>query len=220
VKVAFFGPSQTPLMGAFHSGEESSTSPALLLCPSIGHENGRAHRALRIAAERWKGPAFRFDWRGCGDSWGEAPASLHQLSEDLLIALNEVRALAPNHKLVVVGLRLGALIAAHTLRSRENAPPVVGWHAPSSGAQWMKEIDQLDHNARNLSLVARNLHVEDERIGYLYPEQLLKDIPELCIVPERNVTHPVSEDWTIALRREVPWMPGPSLELLMRSLTL
>jgi hypothetical protein len=127
--------------------------------------------------------------------------------------------MAPQHKIIVVGLRLGALVAAHALQSHRGSIPVLGWHAPASGAQWMNEIDRLDFDARNLSLVARELHVEDERVGYLYPPQLREDIPKLRSVPEKNVSHPISEDWTISTRREVPWMPGPSLELLIRSLS-
>jgi alpha/beta superfamily hydrolase len=219
MKVDFFGPSEAPLLGVFHPSQDSTERVALLLCPSIGHENGRAHRALRMASERWRGPSFRFDWRGCGDSSGEAPASVAQLTEDFNSAANELRRLAPDHKLVVVGLRLGALIAAHALESHHNKLHIVGWHAPVSGAQWMNEIDQLDANARNLSLASRELRVEDERVGFLYPPQLREDIPKLHLVPETNVSHPVSEDWAILLRREVPWMPGPSLELLIRSLS-
>lgn len=215
MKVDFFGPSGTPLLGVFHAARTDDL-PSLLICPSLGHENCRGHRALRILAERWSGAAFRFDWRGCGDSSGESPISLQQLSEDFHLALAELKTLSPTREVVVVGLRLGALIAAEC--SSETRLRVLGWHAPSSGAEWLDQIDRIDFEARNLSSHKRALRVAEERVGIRYPAKLLRELAGLSRSPHESIEHPISDDWTSLFHRELPWIPGPSVEMLLRKL--
>ena len=70
----FFG--DPALFGIHHPPPDESGSgkrPAVLVCPSIGHEHTRAQRALRILAEalaRGGHHVLRLDYRGLGDSWG------------------------------------------------------------------------------------------------------------------------------------------------------
>ncbi len=79
----FFGEPQ--LYGAYHGPQSTTESTtALLVCPSIGHEHTRAHRAIKLlceAAARAGVSALRFDYSGVGDSAGEFSQQVLTLSK-------------------------------------------------------------------------------------------------------------------------------------------
>ena len=67
----FFG--EPALFGTYHPPLSAPRDAALLVCPSIGHEHTRGHRAVQIlceAAARAGIAALRFDYSGVGDSAG------------------------------------------------------------------------------------------------------------------------------------------------------
>jgi|GEM_PF-1476731 len=216
MKIDFFGPPESPLLGVFHEPRQSGV-PSLLLCASLGHEYLRGHRALRMVAERWPGAAFRFDWTGSGDSAGEAPPSVERLVGDVEAAAVKLRGLAPE-PIVLVGLRIGALVAEKARASL--SAKCVGWHPPLSGDTWIREIQAIDAEARRLSHVERPAPHAEDLLGFAYPPLLLEGLRELRRLPETNVTDPSVEDWGHFGHREVPWLPGPSFELLLRSLRI
>lgn len=119
MKPIFFG--DPPLFGIHHSPDESRSSGgrAVLVCPSIGHEHTRAHRALRVLAEalaRGGHHVLRFDYRGLGDSWGHLEdGGVEPWCEDIERALEQLGGLSGPRPIDVVGLRVGATLAATAL---------------------------------------------------------------------------------------------------------
>jgi uncharacterized protein len=73
----FFGDSRRRLLACFHAAEgawPSKLMPAVLLCGPQGQEGVRAHRMMRVLAERLSRAGcdvLRFDPYGTGDSAGE-----------------------------------------------------------------------------------------------------------------------------------------------------
>ncbi len=100
----------------------TAAGTAVLICNGIGREAAQAHRSLRLLADRAAAagyPALRFDYRGTGDSldpatpdqWETWLGSVHR-------AADRLREETGARTLVLVGFRLGALLAGLTAAER------------------------------------------------------------------------------------------------------
>jgi amino acid adenylation domain-containing protein len=157
----FFGPpspspfGQPGLFGFFHpvtTGPARDT--ALLVCPSIGHEHTRGHRAIQLLCQAAAGagfPALRFDYTGVGDSAG-APddASLDGWCADIRCAADELCARSGARAVHVVGLRLGAALALAAVqrgdaRLSEKIRSVCLWDPLFTGAAFFEQATVFQH---------------------------------------------------------------------------
>jgi hypothetical protein len=87
-----------------------------VICPPFAEEEKSAHRTLVEICEalRMRGDAsLFFAYRGTADSFGDfASATLSQWRDDIRAACGEARRRRPQSRLCLVGLRLGASLAA------------------------------------------------------------------------------------------------------------
>jgi uncharacterized protein len=145
VKVLHFGPAARGLLGTLHSPQRlRPRSAAVLLCNPFGEEASRAHRIYRVLAtqlERSGYSVLRFDYRGTGDSMGAAEdATVAGWLADVELAADELRA-GGAKKLVAVGLRLGATLAAlATSRGNLRLRHLVMWDPVVDGAAYLREL--------------------------------------------------------------------------------
>ena len=116
---------------------------AVLICAPPGRDGRCGHRPLRILAERLASagyPALRFDLPGVGDSLDPADVEADILPEwqaGVRAAAEVLRAATDTRRLVVLGLRLGASLAASVEVGADGAillAPV------TSGRQWLREL--------------------------------------------------------------------------------
>lgn len=104
----------TPLHGVYHAPDGDATG-VCILAPPLFEERKSAYGALvqlaRALAAQGVG-AFRFDYRGSGESGGEGGRRrwVH-MAEDLLSACDAARKLSGNTPATVIGVRLGATLA-------------------------------------------------------------------------------------------------------------
>jgi pimeloyl-ACP methyl ester carboxylesterase len=140
-----FGRSEAPLFGCHHAPPGGAPRRgALVLCHPFGSEYLRAHRLMRELAGRLAQAGFhvlRFDYSGTGDSAGESEdAELPHWLDDIESAAEEARELSGSSTLSLVGLRLGASLAA-LWGSRGGEPrQVVLWGPVVSGADYLREL--------------------------------------------------------------------------------
>lgn len=145
VKVHYFGGSPN-LIGAFHSPQRlRARSAAVLLCNPFGEEAARAHRIYRVLAtqlERAGYACLRFDFSGTGDSSGDAhDATIEQWLRDLATAAAELRAASGSPRVALVGLRLGATLAALATSRGELRPRhLLLWDPVVSGSNYLGEL--------------------------------------------------------------------------------
>jgi pimeloyl-ACP methyl ester carboxylesterase len=145
VKVHYFGGSPN-LIGAFHSPQRlRARSASVLLCNPFGEEASRAHRIYRVLAtqlERAGYATLRFDFSGTGDSSGEADdATIEQWLRDLATAAAELRGVSGSPRVALVGLRLGATLAALATSRGELRPRhLILWDPVVSGAAYLGEL--------------------------------------------------------------------------------
>jgi pimeloyl-ACP methyl ester carboxylesterase len=143
----FFGREDRRLFGCFHEPSEKGVRRCgVLVCQPVGHEYINSHRALRQLAAGLVDagfPVLRFDYYGCGDSSGETEqGSITSWVEDISTAVSELRARTGMSRVCVVGLRLGATLAA-LAGSREDVENLVLWEPVVNGKGYLKELVAL-----------------------------------------------------------------------------
>jgi alpha-beta hydrolase superfamily lysophospholipase len=113
----YFGDPAAPLFGWWHAPRSPQRDLAVVLCPALGREEVSSHRSLRVWAQRLAQgglPVLRFDLPGTGDSSGDMamPGLVDAWRAALAAAIDEARRLSSAQRVAVLGLRLGALLAA------------------------------------------------------------------------------------------------------------
>ena len=146
MSIRFFQAHDRDLLAAVHlSPRLHARSAAVLLCNPFGEEAARAHRAYRVMARRLEDAgyaAMRFDYAGTGDSSGDiADYGVDAWIADIEAAADELRRESGVSRIVLVGLRFGATLAALCAqRGRLRAAHVVLWDPVVDGAQYLREL--------------------------------------------------------------------------------
>ena len=141
----FFGASSEPLFGVHHTPRaRAARQTGVVLCAPHGQEYMRAHRAFRQLALLLDKAGFhvlRFDYAGTGDSWGDGTdVSLSTWRADVGAAIDELRAQSDVERVSLVGLRLGAAVAALAARERTDVASVVLWDPVVRGTDYLDEL--------------------------------------------------------------------------------
>lgn len=154
----YFEDGRAPLFGWLHT---PATGPlkdcAAVLCPPLGYEYIHSHRSLRHLADhlaRHGIPALRFDYHGTGDSPGDdlEPDRLACWEADIRAALTQAAACSGCRRVCLIGLRLGATLAALVagdLAAGDPAdapvevPYLVLWDPCVRGRQYVREMQAL-----------------------------------------------------------------------------
>jgi pimeloyl-ACP methyl ester carboxylesterase len=116
----------------------------VVLCYPMGQEYMRAHRAYRQLANllsRRGHHVFRFDYFGTGDSAGTSDeGSVRLWLGDVAAAIDEFRDNAALASVSLVGLRLGAALAALVAAERPGIEKVVLWDPVVRGTRYCEEL--------------------------------------------------------------------------------
>lgn len=145
----FFG-QDSDLYGCFHLTADYAHAPALLICQPIGHEYERCHRAMRqlaVQAARKGFSTLRFDYHSTGDSAGACDElSLSQMRLDIEQAIKCCCDKTGVARLTVVGLRMGATLAAQLAGTRSEIDSLV-LYAPVFDGETLLAEWQRDHQS-------------------------------------------------------------------------
>jgi exosortase A-associated hydrolase 2 len=139
----FFGDDAEPLFGVVHQPDVATGSP-FVFCHPFGEEKLWAHRVFvsyaRLLASAGH-PVLRFDYRGNGDSSGEfSDSSLAGAIADVRSAIAEVRRQCQADSVHLLGLRLGATIAALVAAQERDVDRLVMWAPIVDGGAYMQEL--------------------------------------------------------------------------------
>jgi alpha-beta hydrolase superfamily lysophospholipase len=142
---------------------QARTGMGLVICAPFGYEAICAHRSLRSFAEQASElgiPAIRFDYAGTGDSEDLAPEAdqLEAWANDILAAAEELRRRSGVTRIALLGIRLGALLAA--LASRTSQVDALIMIAPVlTGRRYLSEI----RTTQLAASMARDAEADEER---------------------------------------------------------
>jgi len=143
----FFGSAERRLFGVYEPAQRrSDVARAVLLCNSWGTEYLNAHRSLRVLAQRLCAVGFdtlRFDYFGEGDSGGETTeADLDGWKQDIVTAIAELKAMSTAPRVVLLGLRLGASLAAEVAPALgRDLDRLILWDPIVNGASYLTELE-------------------------------------------------------------------------------
>jgi alpha/beta superfamily hydrolase len=187
----FFGESSRRLYACHHLPAAISVSAkAVLICNATGHEYERTHRTLRQLAQQLAKAGhhvLRFDYRGTGDSAGDyAHAGLAEWRQDAADAVDECGRISERRRICVIGLRLGAMLAAQAAAARKDVESLVLYAPIADGKSLLDEWEraQVEHERKHGLTAARNRKF-DEILGFPLSDALRADIGALAL-PEPN----------------------------------
>jgi len=168
----FFGTRQRRLFGVYTPGRATAAGAgtrAVVLCAPWGQEYLRAHRSLRQLGALLNQAGvhvLRFDYFGTGDSAGEMlEASLAGWEQDIETAIDELRDSTDAARVGLVGLRLGATLAARVAqRRRKDVDALVLWDPVVSGEGYLREL-LVDAPARAAGLASGGHEVMGFALG-------------------------------------------------------
>ena len=189
----FFGDSDKHLYGVYDAPMSNGVkSTGVLLCYPIGQEYMRSHWASRQLVSqlcRAGMHCMRFDYFGSGDSAGTSTdASLDQWQADITTGLTELKDIADVSKVSLIGLRLGATIAATTRLQNKAVNKLVLWDPVVNGTTY---LDELRNMHQSLLGNLKNLHNNrtphqsqgvEEILGFRYADSLITEIRALNLL--------------------------------------
>jgi uncharacterized protein len=141
----FFGSSRKQLFGIHHPPKAATTRQSgIVLCYPFGDEYMRTHKAMRqltMALARAGYHALRFDYFGTGDSAGAGEeVTVEQWLEDIAVAADELKETSGVPRVSLVGLRLGATLAAHVATTRSDVDDLVLWDPVVAASRYVDEL--------------------------------------------------------------------------------
>jgi pimeloyl-ACP methyl ester carboxylesterase len=186
----YFGTSREQLFGVYHSPEVSTRrSSAVVMCQPIGHEYLRAHRAIRNLAAALAENGFhvlRFDYLGSGDSSGDGDrTTISQSLADLATAIDELKDMSGATRVTLVGLRMGAALAALVAGQRRDVERIVLWDPIVDGGAYLAGLKELqgqwleDRFGKGTGMAG----AADELMGFPLPELAERQLAAVKILP-------------------------------------
>jgi pimeloyl-ACP methyl ester carboxylesterase len=148
----YFGDRTRRLFGIYHAAIPVEGPPrAVVLCNSWGPDYIYSHRTVRQAAIQLAEVGFhvlRFDYFGTGDSAGElTEATLAMWQDDIRIAIREVSDMSGADRVMLIGLRLGGVLAARVAaEDTAKVPQLILWDPIATGSVY---LDELFGNSRS-----------------------------------------------------------------------
>lgn len=144
----FFFPDRTgPLFGVFHDATGRARLP-FVFCHPFGEEKLWTHRVYVTFARALAAlghPVLRFDCRGNGDSSGTfADSSIGTALEDLDVAVRTIKVRTGAAAIGLLGLRLGATIAAAAAETRSDVAQLVLWAPLVDGARYAQDLLRIN----------------------------------------------------------------------------
>ena len=141
----FFGTRNRRLFGIYTPARSGAGARAAVLCHPFGQEYLRAHRSMRQLAIMLNNAGFhvlRFDYFGTGDSDGDIDeADVKGWQGDIGTAVDELLDMSGASRVTLVGLRLGAALAAAVPAARKReVDALVLWDPVLSGARYVAQM--------------------------------------------------------------------------------
>ncbi|MEO8152050.1 MAG: alpha/beta fold hydrolase [Rhizobacter sp.] len=214
----FFGESSRRLFGLYTPAHAvGGKQRGIVLCQAWGQEYLRSHRSMRQLAGMLAAAGYhvlRFDYQGTGDSAGEmTDADLKGWLGDIETAIDELKDTAGLNRVGLLGLRLGAALAAQAAtRRRKDVDALVLWDPVVSGADYVDELRSSDEfalarpPAAGGGLEVLGFPLTDSLSRELKTIDLMKDI---ALWPARSlVTVSTTLPSHAALRQAIEAAPG------------
>ena len=139
----WFGTESEPLFGVLHVPDDGQARGGVVLCPPLGKEHVDSYRGMKLLAQELceRGlTVLRFDYLGTGDSAVEQQSD--GAVEDYLASIRTAVAFLRESgvgDVGLVGLRMGALLAASALPTLRGVTCLALWDPVLDGRRYLRE---------------------------------------------------------------------------------
>lgn len=180
----FFGDADEQLYGVHHAPSAQERAVGVVLCPPAPQEYMQAHWALRrlailLAKEGFH--ALRFDYLGTGDSAGDVSrASIATWRENVRQAVRELVDLTGVRRVSLLGMRLGAAIAAEAVRPDLRLADLVLWEPVVRGRTYLADLDDVQR--RKLAHTLDPPVLRDELLGFPLSPAMRRELEAIDLV--------------------------------------
>ena len=226
----FFGSNTRRLFGLYTPATGGGLSPrAVVICYPWGQEYLRSHRSLKHLSTllaRSGIDVLRFDYFGTGDSAGDmCDGNLAGWESDIEAAIDELKDTASVTQVGLVGLRLGATLAARVASRRDDVDRLCLWDPVVLGDEYLVDLERTAADvAFHGAQTPDSLSTNDERtiLGFTLRDELAKDIarlelaPSLSAAPVRTLilaTQPLGSHTALRRHHVVEDFPSPPVWL-------
>jgi pimeloyl-ACP methyl ester carboxylesterase len=227
VNPLFFGDPEESLFGIYTPSRGIVGRKGAVLCPPIGQEALVSHRSLKILSERLADAGLdvlRFDYFGTGDSAGDnRSGGPERWRGDVRTAVDKLRELAGVRQVVLVGLRLGGLLAAAA--QARSISQLVLWDPLLRGRDYITEIEPLANKDCGEWEVlgfpfSPRLRDELEQLDIAHVERLPRDV-RIVITQEPAAVDRLRQGFAARNTRvEIEHVAGPPVWIEERALGL
>ncbi|MEO7035163.1 MAG: alpha/beta fold hydrolase [Polyangiaceae bacterium] len=214
----WFGATERPLFGWYHAPAGQTARATVVICNPFGHEALVAHRGNRRLAQRLAAEGFaalRFDYDGTGDSAGsdDDPGRLEAWLDSVRRAIVEATTLSRSNRVILIGLRLGALLAA-LQADRSVVAALVLIAPPRSGKAWLREMRALQ-SLKDAGRRPEDIQPDDLGIaGFMVGEATRHDLSNLFF---SKLKHQPAKHALVVARDDLP-SGEPELVACLRGL--
>jgi uncharacterized protein len=179
-----FGTAQRRLAGLYHPPASGYSPRAFLLCNPAGQEAIRVYRCYRELALRLSqagAHVFRFDYSGCGDSWGDAAdCSMAGWLHDIETAAMELLDTAATEQLSVIGFRMGGALACMASLSLPKVSRMILVDPVVSGESYVRSAEAAHRvmleDPYRFPMSRTFDEAPGELLGFEMPDSLLDEI--------------------------------------------
>jgi alpha-beta hydrolase superfamily lysophospholipase len=158
-----------------------------VICAPVGHEFVHSYRSLVKLSDELAArgiPALRFDYHGTGDAPGSEldPGRLERWEEDIRAAAGFAKEATGRARVCLIGLRLGAALAAQSA-ARAEIDLLVLWEPIVSGNSYYREAKAV---ALTSAPVAGKSGPEGslEAAGFIYTAETCEELKRLDLLAE------------------------------------
>lgn len=164
------------IFGVLHLPLSSEIVPAVAFCHGLGgNKVGRNRLYVRLARRLTEVgiAAFRFDFRGAGDSSGELhEATMQSQVQDILHVLEYLSNSPPidANRLALFGRSLGGALAVQAASQWQKIVSLALWAPVFDGKQWLAQWRHLSASSGGMP---SQLHLQGQMIGRNLLEELI-----------------------------------------------
>lgn len=197
----YFGNSKRALFGVYHPPRSQLVrGVGVLLCYPAAQGYMRAHWAFRQLSHLLSKagfPVLRFDYFGTGDSAGDGEeGNVSQWKADIQTAAQELKDMSGVKRISLVGLRLGAALAAQATTEGLNVKDLVLWDPVVSGKSYIDELEAMHHDVCHCDYYFPVLREDAadgdfaELLGFPFPSEMRTGIEQIDLF---EASHCVAE---------------------------
>jgi pimeloyl-ACP methyl ester carboxylesterase len=199
----FVGRPGQEIFGWLHGRTQEATGRlGVVLCGTLGAESLSAHRAFRalaVSLAECDIPAFRFDYAGTGDSLDPDGGAMRLSSyvDSVRTAIDVMRTQTGIDRIVLVGVRLGALFAVKAAELEEVSGLVL-WGPVVSGRRFVREWNLMARHPEQPATGSADETVN--AAGFLLDKAFLDEVAAASLLEAKPLGHP---DCLIVEREEL-----------------